>query len=656
MQPDQPNIAKRLARAIGSRAAQGWHLLVALALWTLAASAWAQNAAADYTALVRAGASSDFKTLHAPGTSGALPDGSGNLIVSTTHGNVTATRVKVFVPPGSRYMGVSYQSYAVAEAAIAAARMLQPPTSTAQSIVPTEGVDYTRTLQRLVGGEELTFYAPPSSGGLGFAYPDTSTSFKAATGGYLYVNFFGYPGGALISLQIQLYVDKTCYESWYANARFDANGMPSETATHTCAGSSDAAPPPALTGVRLSSPTLLASANASVQLVAEPAGASLASCLPAEPALVTVQDGAVRPNTAALALTQPREQRINCNGGAISVVLNVTPATALTGVALSADTLQAGEAGHVTLLAQPTNASLGACVPTGSALVAISEGRVTLTTAGHDVTSERVQGIECTSGDQRATVQLRITPRPPLADLATFLLRQLVLSPNADIVVISQPVSAALSACAPVPTPGKPDYVTVALVPAHLGSHSSAAVVKPTAAALASGSAVEQEISCTDPQGATARIKIQTLPIGALMVPVETTAADGALTLSLTLALSSATLNTSRVDVWVSARVPPQASLGNTRDIWLLLGPAGWDTLRASGEAARNALAFRRSVVLTQTVRTNPFAQQETPALPLEIALGVPATLLRQYGIELHMAFRIDDGPIINTGRFYAAP
>lgn len=729
----------RYASFASTIAALASAVLATLSALMVPATAFAQNTTSDYRALVRAGLFDGYREAYVPGTSGAPSDGSGNVVLITSHGSLTNSLIKIFVPPGARMLGVSYQSYAVPEPALAAARFRQVPTSSASSITLQTEVDYTATLQRLIAGEELTFYGPPSSGGAAISYPNTASTFKSTTGGYIYFNLFAIPGGSLISLQTQLYVDQACYSSWYAAATFDASGMPSETATHTCSGSSGGGSTPpgggassifspsqltvgsttsatiaptsagavrvctasspyvalnssgvfltpsavqitsaldvaitcdgqshtlrinpaagggasggVLTGISFSSSTLTAATGASVTLIAQPQGASLASCYALLPAFVTLEGSTVRINAAGEALTSARTQRIECNNGAVGADLAISPGASLGAITLSKASIAAGTDEKVELLPQPASASLGTCVAKEPALVTITGTSVQLNASGHDLTSAQTQVIECGPDTQKRQVQLQVLPRPAFAGVTGILTTELALRPDGYLPLVFAPYPAVAESCAPV---GSAGLVQVRMV-ARRGTKFDVAEVTPTQAGLAAGQRIDQVIECVG-ANTRAQVTIRLVPSGGTLAPVERIAPNGALGLTTRLYLPHAALQ-SKVDVWISARVPPHASLGNTRDLYLLLGPNGWDTLRTAGEAARNALAFKLDAQPTESVDPNPFASGAKAAV-VEIApeLGVPKSLLTQYAIELHLAYRIDEGPIVNMGAFYSAP
>ena len=69
------------------------------------------QATSEYSPLIRTGYT-DYKTHYAP-TSDYLARSSGEVTIVTSHGNIQAGKVKIFVPPGSKRFTVSFQTYAM---------------------------------------------------------------------------------------------------------------------------------------------------------------------------------------------------------------------------------------------------------------------------------------------------------------------------------------------------------------------------------------------------------------------------------------------------------------------------------------------------------------------------------------------------------------
>lgn len=184
--------------------------------------------AGAYTTLVGQGTQS-YREVYAP-TSAAMTPANGEVSLRTMHGNLEGNRLKLFVPPGTKRFSVSFVTYNSPEPASASARFKQQPTGTAEDARPDTAVmDTRRTLSRLLNGEELQFYSPPSSGGLSIANSQSDDTFVGSEGGYIYIDLHSVPGGKILQLQTRLDVDEAAYRNWYQNAEWDAAGNPRDT-------------------------------------------------------------------------------------------------------------------------------------------------------------------------------------------------------------------------------------------------------------------------------------------------------------------------------------------------------------------------------------------------------------------------------------------
>jgi hypothetical protein len=220
--------------------------LVLVGVLGLVNAASAQNTS-DYVPLVQRGFS-DYRNIYAP-TSASIGRGGGEITLATTHGDFSIARAKIFIPPGTKGFSVSWQPFFSPQDSRAVARFRAIPTVTSGiDVSPSTAItDSTLTLSRLVAGEELRFYGPPSSGGMSVSNYASGSTFRAAQGGYVYFNMLQIPEGRLISLQTTIIVDEACYLSWHANASWDAQGNPVDSATHTCTGSSGGTTTPPVT-------------------------------------------------------------------------------------------------------------------------------------------------------------------------------------------------------------------------------------------------------------------------------------------------------------------------------------------------------------------------------------------------------------------------
>ena len=189
----------------------------------------------DYSPLIKQGYS-DYREAYNPNAKVVYE--SGDALLTTSHADISLERVKFFVPPGTKRFTVSFLTYLSSQESKATGRFRDVPTKTASEVQSATMIRNTsNTLERLVAGEELPFYSPGGSGNLGISEPYQFDNFQVNSGGYIYLHILSVPGGMVKTLQTRMVVDEACYRSWYANAKWDAQGNPDENATHTCAGS-----------------------------------------------------------------------------------------------------------------------------------------------------------------------------------------------------------------------------------------------------------------------------------------------------------------------------------------------------------------------------------------------------------------------------------
>lgn len=106
------------------------------------------------------------------------------------------------LPVGAVGWSVSYQSYAVAEAA----RMVLSLDKPALTGVPSDG-DSRKTLARLLAGEALYLESPPMSGGLSISSFQQDMPVRVDRERVLYLTSIAIPGNKLISFQSTVFLD-----------------------------------------------------------------------------------------------------------------------------------------------------------------------------------------------------------------------------------------------------------------------------------------------------------------------------------------------------------------------------------------------------------------------------------------------------------------
>lgn len=162
----------------------------------------------------------------------------GETIITTSHGNFSLEKIKLFMPPGTKRFYAKFQTYLSPTEAKAAVRFGALPVKKANDVnTGTSFTEFDETLGRLLAGEELAFYCQGGCGALSISAPNSFDDAKAAKGGYIYIHLLSIPGGKILSIQTRMIVDEACYRSWYANAKWDAQGNPDENVEHTCSGS-----------------------------------------------------------------------------------------------------------------------------------------------------------------------------------------------------------------------------------------------------------------------------------------------------------------------------------------------------------------------------------------------------------------------------------
>ena len=341
-----------LSELMGSRT-RSLLFAAALACGLHANVAMAQNAVTDYLPIVGPGAQSfGFKDLNRPDL---LPVGSvpNTLQVSYIAGSSSPDRLKFFLPPGSVMFTANFLTYLSPTEAKGVMRFKSPPTTQAfqvtrdMAFAPSNsgggsfgGAFNEKILQNLLGGQEVFFYGDAGAGLMPISYGGALISPVPSEGGYAYGRF-QYPGGVLGATQWTVFVDKNCYQNWYANATWDSSGNPSDTATHTCSGSSGGTTNPGgettnpgttLTGITLSVSSLSVGSSANSAIISPlPVTAILPTCsaVPSGWLLNDALESVKNPNTsvwklssAASTMTAPTTVTFDCGGKTAQLTVN----------------------------------------------------------------------------------------------------------------------------------------------------------------------------------------------------------------------------------------------------------------------------------------------------------------------------------------------
>lgn len=328
-----------------------------------APSAMAQNTSADYLSIVGPGAQSfNFKDLNRPDL---LPVGSipNTLQISYIAGSSSPDKLKFFMPPGTVMFTANFLTYLSQTEAKGVMRFKEPPTTHAFQVTRdmafsagnsgggVYGGAFNETiLKNILAGQEVYFYGDAGAGLMPVSYGGTPISPVPSEGGYTFGRF-QYPGGVLGATQWTVFVDKECYQNWYANANWDTSGNPSEVATHTCTGSSGGGNPgnggttdpgnggttnpgTTLTGISLSQTELtVGAATTLVKITPTPSTATLPSCT-VNPVNVLTYDALISGltagrsetwklnGTAAAGLTAPTSVTFTCGAFSSSILIN----------------------------------------------------------------------------------------------------------------------------------------------------------------------------------------------------------------------------------------------------------------------------------------------------------------------------------------------
>lgn len=321
----------------GQEAMKRWSL--AFVLLSAASVVHAQGATDAYINLIGSNAYSNFNVAYKP----EVVSSSGNVVtLRTRHGELAASKLKLFLPPGTISFRTSIITYASELPGRVAARLRSTPESVASQVVPVyNGFDSRKTLQKLQLGEEVKVYAPERSGVLLLSDVDSTNKTPSTAGDYVYMNFFDIPGQRFLSFDTLIEVDKNCYQSWFNSAAWDANGNPSEQAAHSCSGSTGggSSSPAILAGITPSAVSWKVGQNSVITVSPNPLNATLPACTSNKPDLLsptqnsdgktaqfTVQPGAITANTSVILQCGGKTATVRLEAPATSNLATISPA------------------------------------------------------------------------------------------------------------------------------------------------------------------------------------------------------------------------------------------------------------------------------------------------------------------------------------------
>ncbi len=370
----------------------------------------------------------------------------------------TQIQWRVFVPPGSRFMTTSYfTAQRPASENKLAIKFRAPPVTTAGQITKSSAFgNIGKTFERLLSGDELTFYTevggdPSYLTGAGTVLitqqNDELNADATVKGGWLYFNAMAAPNNTVQRVEVNFYTRANCYEAWFKeasapNGAFGTDGNPIEfnsdgspyapTVTIGTDGSctSVAGPQgPVLTSISLTPPAVLtagAVSNQPIAITPFPSDASLGNCLASASTpsnlmnIVAISGGVITLGANSSTVTRQETVAITCNGITATSRVTINPATptvVLTGIELSKSSLVGSDTTTaVTVRAVPEGAVLpGACqavafgMPSSFYVAFKSDGsnQFTLKSAANEITENKLVTIEC--GSERATATFTIT-------------------------------------------------------------------------------------------------------------------------------------------------------------------------------------------------------------------------------------------------------
>ena len=183
-------------------------------------------------------------------------DGSTNTLqIRLRVDGATNTKLKLFFPPGTRSIGGSFLlANRDGIPALGIMRMHLPPSTSLSQVtldkafsIDNAGGDGNEFGVKILTNlyttnKEVYFYGLAGGGGLPIAYGGYYLEPIPRTGGWVY-GHFQYPSGRLATGNFGISVDRDCYINWYNNARWDSNGNPLETVSHSCNSSTPTLPP-----------------------------------------------------------------------------------------------------------------------------------------------------------------------------------------------------------------------------------------------------------------------------------------------------------------------------------------------------------------------------------------------------------------------------
>ncbi|MEN9373774.1 MAG: hypothetical protein RIR79_1326 [Pseudomonadota bacterium] len=284
------------------------------------------------------------------------------------YGFPSINEVKIYIPAGTmRFTLVaSMPQGAIAAAAL---RMDTAPTRIAEL----SSAEYSATQaamkqdlvfkQLLAGAEVIQTHDGGGTFTIAWGYANGSNSqYVTPTGRWLYIRFINFAD--LYQVMGSTLVNLTAYQTGYTAIQWDTNGDPVDTGSSAVTPTTPTTPiTPAVTplsGITLSTSSLLKGSASTVTIAPLPSNASLGTCTSSPANLVSINGNTISLAAGANAITTATPVTITC--GSVSQTLTIVPNTVpLTGITLSQNSLVSTDATtRITLAPSPVGATIPA--------------------------------------------------------------------------------------------------------------------------------------------------------------------------------------------------------------------------------------------------------------------------------------------------------
>lgn len=185
-----------------------------------------------YTPLVGIG-STDYKTKYSPTNQNFIVDG-GVITTAARVGDTTVLQWRIYIPSGTKQVTIAVWAFTGQPDIKGSMRFKALPALTADAITvdAMSHVETKDTLQQLIDGKEVMFFANGGGGGVNLITP-AAAPVLVAEGGWLYISVLQIPGMRIQTMQAVIATNEATYRNWFANAKFDADGNPLEVSGST---------------------------------------------------------------------------------------------------------------------------------------------------------------------------------------------------------------------------------------------------------------------------------------------------------------------------------------------------------------------------------------------------------------------------------------